>query len=248
MFILPCWYLCHCKASEYTPSTESCAYAKQLGVQIDRFPEDVAHGIHSLTVQDLRYFFDKEFPEKNSIPTTNSNLTREAPAVLSYAPSIISDSRFLFPAGQLIDFIMSNNEAGNNFYMYGATPLEKILHGAHMLETWNRASMAYKIVKESSPTVWKLCPCLMSEEMRIVKKVNFIAAIIRSKYPDPDPVTGERIDKHGFVVPSLDKNPVTAWKWWRISTVENVDDASVFHLAMYIYCKFHTSLLKIYSM
>ena len=29
------------------------------------------HGIHSITVRDIRYYFDKDFPEQNNIPTVN---------------------------------------------------------------------------------------------------------------------------------------------------------------------------------
>ena len=31
--------------------------------------EAVAHGIHSITVKDIRYYFDSNFPEANNIPT-----------------------------------------------------------------------------------------------------------------------------------------------------------------------------------
>ena len=31
--------------------------------------EAVAHGIHSITVKDIRYYFDSSFPETNNIPT-----------------------------------------------------------------------------------------------------------------------------------------------------------------------------------
>ena len=31
--------------------------------------EAIAHGIHSITVKDIRYYFDSSFPEINSIPT-----------------------------------------------------------------------------------------------------------------------------------------------------------------------------------
>ena len=29
------------------------------------------HGIHSITVRDIRYYFDPDFPEENDIPTIN---------------------------------------------------------------------------------------------------------------------------------------------------------------------------------
>ena len=94
LFLILLWILCFCEASDYTPSPEWCDYAGKLGVQIDRLPVDVAHGIHSITVQDLRYFFEQDFPERNTIPTSNTNLTVGAAPVLFYAPSI---NAVLFP-------------------------------------------------------------------------------------------------------------------------------------------------------
>ena len=29
------------------------------------------HGIHSITVRDIRYYFDPDFPEENDLPTVN---------------------------------------------------------------------------------------------------------------------------------------------------------------------------------
>ena len=126
--------------------------------------------------------------------------------------------------------------------MHGATALEKILHGAHMHETWNRASMAYRIVKDSPPKVWKVCPCLLHEESSIAKGVGIVAMRLKTMIPDRTPITGERHDAEGNLIPSLVKNTTTAWKWWREMVLINVDDVSVFHIALYIYCKYYQAI------
>ena len=39
------------------------------GINQTIMAEAVAHGIHSITVKDIRYYFDSNFPEANNIPT-----------------------------------------------------------------------------------------------------------------------------------------------------------------------------------
>ena len=62
--------------------------------------------MHLITVQDIRYFFDPTFPENNSIPTVNTNLS--GPHILWGAPSI--QSEFKFPGSAGVDFILRNND------------------------------------------------------------------------------------------------------------------------------------------
>jgi len=42
----------------YPARLEACAqYAESLGVNMTSFPDDAVHGIHSITVQDIRELF-----------------------------------------------------------------------------------------------------------------------------------------------------------------------------------------------
>ena len=75
--------------------------------------------MHSITVQDIRYFFDPTFPENNSIPTVNTNLS--GPHILWGAPSI--QSEFKFPGSAGIDFILRNNDNIKDFQWNGLTSL-----------------------------------------------------------------------------------------------------------------------------
>ena len=48
------------------------------GINQTIMAEAVAHGIHSITVKDIRYYFDSNFPEANNIPigTTATKYTQ----------------------------------------------------------------------------------------------------------------------------------------------------------------------------
>merc|ERR1719322_236569 len=57
------------------------------------YPKRIAHGMHSLTLADLRYYFNPNANETNNIPTINRNLTSSEP-ILNDAPDIGRSDRF----------------------------------------------------------------------------------------------------------------------------------------------------------
>ena len=124
------------------------------------FMGTVTHMIHSITLEDIRYFFDPRVPVDNNIPTCNTNLTDEK-LVLDYAPS--KPSIFKFPGGALFDRVMKQDNP-ENFDIAGTTRLEEIAHGFHMMEMWNRASSMYKTIVQKEIDVDKVCPCLIEVE------------------------------------------------------------------------------------
>ena len=71
----------------------SCSAAKDLGVNLDGFPKHVAHNLHSITLQDIQFFFEPNFPEDNDIPTVNQDLTSDQEIVWQ-APSRPSVYKF----------------------------------------------------------------------------------------------------------------------------------------------------------
>ena len=74
----------------------------------------VAHGIHSINVEQLNYYFDGNVEEDNDIPTTNSDLSSEE-GVLPSAPKINKDNSILTPSMMMLDYIMSNNDDIDTF-------------------------------------------------------------------------------------------------------------------------------------
>merc|ERR1719186_919722 len=85
------------QAASINDDQETCrAAAEQVGVDFEKFRYNVGHVLHALTVEDVRFFFDENFPVENNIPTVNTNHT--GPPVLPHAPSFLSN---LLPRGNL---------------------------------------------------------------------------------------------------------------------------------------------------
>merc|ERR1712168_1020830 len=129
--LVTCFLIISSQAASITDYQDTCrAAAEQVGVDFENFRYNVAHVIHSLTVEDVRYFFDENFPVENNIPTVNTNLT--GTPVLSYTPSF--PSKFKFPLGSTLDRILLNNDDPDTFFDRGLASLEELGHAAHMLE------------------------------------------------------------------------------------------------------------------
>jgi len=169
------------QAASITDDQETCrAAAEQVGVDFENFRYNVGHVLHSLTVEDVRFFFDENFPVENNIPTVNTNLTAGSP-VLSYAPSF--PSKFKFPLGSTLDKILLNNDDPNNSFAKGLTSLEELGHAAHMLEMLFRASQIYKTIENID--INTVCPCLVDEESNgIIEELEYLAEIMGNTAED----------------------------------------------------------------
>jgi len=165
------------QAASITDDQETCkAAAEQAGVDFENFRYNVGHLIHSLTVEDVRFFFDENFPVENNIPTVNTNLTA-GPPVLTYAPSF--PSKFRFPLGSTLDRILLNNDDPNTFGSKESTTLEELGHAAHMLEMLFKTSQIYKSLENLD--INSVCSCLVDEEANgIVEELEYLAEIMSS--------------------------------------------------------------------
>ena len=85
------------------------------------FSINVAHLVHDISLQDIRFFFDQNFPAENTVPTVNANLTGDT--ILWRVPS--NPSAFKFPGGAAIDYIMKNNDDITTFRWNGVSSLGK---------------------------------------------------------------------------------------------------------------------------
>ena len=56
----------------------------------DKFFQTVMHGVHSLTLEDLRHYFEPDAPVDNGIPTVNTDLS-SPDEILPNAPSVGGD-------------------------------------------------------------------------------------------------------------------------------------------------------------
>ena len=86
-------------------TVESCP-----GVSV-HFNETVAHAIHSITWEDL-LLFNPNTPLENGVPTVNMDLSA-SPKIVANAPSVPMGNAFATEAFNIIDFVLSNQDAGN---------------------------------------------------------------------------------------------------------------------------------------
>merc|ERR1719167_1156907 len=91
----------------------------------DIFAKRIAHGIHSLTLADLRFYFNPNANETNNIPTINRNLTSSIP-ILNDAPDIGRSDRFK-TMGLLVaeEVVLKDNQ---HWDLENADALTKLIH------------------------------------------------------------------------------------------------------------------------
>jgi len=151
------------------PNKECWSTMEKAGIDIVNFPYGTAHRIHSLTLQDLRYFFDPNADRDNGIPTINVNLESDD---LVLPNAIDMPSTFMSPNMRGIDSILSH--ATNLHYgvakgteqdEYYPLVLNRIVHKAHMQDLWSMMKPVYKDLFENPPLDEKsLCPCVTDIE------------------------------------------------------------------------------------
>merc|ERR1739838_308947 len=123
----------------------------------DQFPMYVAHGSHSLTLNDIQAFFNPNANQTNGISVVNFNLTEDE-ILLPNAPLIVSDKRFSSSALFVLDHVLSHME-DNEYGIKNGNALDRVAHALHMQETWQNAAKVYKrLAKKGTPG--KLCSCL----------------------------------------------------------------------------------------
>ena len=252
---------CTAVATDVPPSDARCAAAVAEGVNFTVLSDAVPHGIHSITVENIRYFFEPSFPVQNSIPTVNTNLT--GPHILDHAPS--NPSPFMFPGYAEFDFILSNNDDPSAFLVNGMNTLEKLGHQLHMMDMWLRASKIYNEIKARNISTADVCPCIVDEEnngiltnlaaiskdlrqwltQKIVDGARHINKVRREKQltsyiyvDDKDVLTLKRSinPAEEWTVPELKDSE--SWKFWKGLLMKSMmSDDRIYNFAMYVYCK-----------
>ena len=79
------------------------------GMNFSSFYQGVAHGVHALSLEEIRHFFKADAPEKNHIPTVNTDFRADNP-VLYNAPLWGYSDRFQTWALKIMDFFMLNDQ------------------------------------------------------------------------------------------------------------------------------------------
>merc|ERR1719275_490581 len=141
------------------------------------FPKRIAHGIHSLTLADLRHYFNPKANETNNIPTVNRNLSSSEP-ILNDAPDIGRSGRFQTMGLLVAEEVVLNED--RDWDIANADILGKFLHALHMHEMWTETSRVYQTLLANPPTDPNFCPCLVDVENNgIYFHLRKIAILIR---------------------------------------------------------------------
>ena len=152
----------------------------------DSFVRNVVHGVHSMTLEELRRFFDKEAPAENNIPNVNYNLSSAAPPVLASVPSLPLSNPFSSAHMDALDLTLSHM-TDNDFDIRNAPPLERLVHALHMVETWELAApfyqrFVYMKSKKGRARLSKLCPCVTDvHENGIWRSLESLAVKMRDE-------------------------------------------------------------------
>merc|ERR1711915_232724 len=139
-------------------TSEKCTDVfSKIGLNYSSFWEGASHGIHSLSLEEIRYFFKADAPEKNKIPTVNIDFRSEN--VINFnAPLWGYEDRFDTWALKIMDWFMLNDQP--YLYQNRANTLEKITHQYHMHEIYQSAAEIYKeLVKNPPEDVIDVCKC-----------------------------------------------------------------------------------------
>ena len=198
-----------------------------------QFPGIVSHAIHSLSLQDLRHYFEPNADELNGIPNVNLDLEADE-EVLMNAPNTNYEEGFITMGLRAVDQALSHMD--NPHYDMGIyTTLERLVHTLHMQETWEMIKPIYEGLKANPPKDKNVCSCVKDiQNNGVLEFLHFIASKIR--HPDAgyllfkafqDPEVKQEGNEHI-------KNEAV-WKIWKKMMLE-VHSEDHYEAAVFLYC------------
>jgi len=217
---------------------DTCSSILKTAVNTDRFPGVIAHGIHSITVEDLR-LFKSDVSTENGVPTVNMDLTSDVP-ILQNAPN--GDiSPFKTPGLRAVDYVLQHM-SNANFGIKQYTPLERLVHALHMQEIWNEALAPYKAL-EANPPSKQLCSCIKKvEENGIMDMLRYIALKIKAgEYFVTGTLMIEKGNSQHNGMESKQKEAAVhiinedKWNTWKADMMQMLPSDNT-DLALYLYC------------
>jgi len=164
------------------PTPETCpAIMESAGISEDTFAPMVTHAIHSLTLEDIIFYFKADATEQNNIPIANLDWRSDEDRVLEHAPLVGYDDEFSTAGMRHFDMVMRNMKR-TWWGVKNYSILEKVTHALHMAELWNGAGEQYKMVEKLLDPESDLCACVNDiENNGVLQFLNLLALKIR--YP-----------------------------------------------------------------
>jgi len=224
------------------------------------FGGDVAHAIHSITVDQLRLLEDNITVDNNNIPTVNLDL-RAPDAILPYAPEAEA-SPFMTDAMRAIDAVLSHWD-NPNYDIRGFSIVERLVHVFHMRESWAMIARMYNEIKSSKRPSESECACVRDIDSNgVLKSLRYIALAVR----EPALVYGSQKKAPYYVPYSYTYRPLVnkqdqpsisvlsesdvlkkesdamielkdeaSWTVWK-NLMETMDPVSHYNTALFLYC------------
>jgi len=155
-----------------------------MGMDIEDYDRIVAHGIHSLYLEDIREIFEPNALENNGLPVLNYDLRAENP-IWPNSPLVGYDDSLKSYAFKTMDFVFSHDSP--DFMLNKATTVEKLGHAFHMQQTWLLAKEHYIQFKENPlANAEEICACSNDVQSNGVIEMLKMAAQALATYPSQE--------------------------------------------------------------
>jgi len=219
------------------PGNDSCAEILAAANVTGRFAVAVAHGIHDITVEDLREFKGDVPCAGNGVPTVNRDLRSES-AVLPSAPCLDDgDSPFATPSMRVVDAALTRMDDMN--YDIGTTSgLQRLVHAFHMREVWALASAQYQALA-ADPPGRAACACALDVDGNsVLEELRLIASSLRSPQMAPSPRSSRR-RRRIWAADLRDLGRIRSaadWAMWKATMAEHMALCDTRDLAVFLYC------------
>jgi len=206
------------KKRELDPNRKCWSIMDNEGIESAYFPYATAHRIHSMSLQDLRHFFNPEAPRINGIPTivdgivVNNTVEDSSPFKsdgLRGLASALSESKDLAP--KLI---------------------QMILHPFHMQEMWANMKPMYDELVRNPPKNKQLCPCIKDvKNNQVWKYLEWMATGEGVTHDEEDEYLEAGYNSHNNNVYDYWMNSV------RLDLLQyNEEKSDLYSAAVFIYC------------
>jgi len=150
---------------------ECAGKLKAVGAS-ESFDAMVAHGVHSMTLDDLRKF-DPSATEKNFVPTIDLNDHFEQ-TLLPYLPDkggARGGESFLTDGMTVLDLVLTHMD-DRVWTTANITTIERLVHEYHMRESWARAKIEFDKIGKLIPAPNEdACKCATDIENNGVMKI-----------------------------------------------------------------------------
>merc|ERR1711962_64304 len=155
----------------------------------------VAHGIHSLTLNMVRHYFEPKAAPNNGIPTVNLNRSEEN-ILNENAVFVNLTNSHPYPPFFALDHILSHMD-DEHYGIKHANPLDEIGHAMHMHSIWQRASELYKTVAAKKVPKERFCKCLLETyNDSIMDNLKLLAQEIRFPEQFADQINAAQVQEH----------------------------------------------------